>query len=86
MVTFFMREYEHVDYGYSETIHKAQGVKVDWAHVLALDHMDRHAAYVALTRHRDGVALHWSAEALGNRAGLERILGRERLKDTSRQL
>ena len=47
------------------------------------EHMDRHAAYVALTRHREGVALHWSAEALGDRAGLERTLGRERAKDTS---
>lgn len=83
VVTFSMREYEHVDHGYAATIHKAQGVTVDRAHVLASEHMDRHAAYVALTRHRDGVALHWSEEALGDRAGLGRILGRERLKDTS---
>jgi hypothetical protein len=64
-------------------VHKAQGVTVDRAHVLASAHMDRHAAYVALTRHRDGVALHWSAEAVGDRAGLGRTLGRERAKDTS---
>ena len=83
VVTFSTREYEHVDHGYAATIHKAQGVTVDRAHVLASEHMDRHAAYVALTRHRDGVALHWSAEALGDRAGLGRTLGRERLKDTS---
>ncbi len=83
MVTFSLREYEHVDHGYAATIHKAQGVTVDRAHVLASEHMDRHAAYVALTRHRDGVALHWSAEALGDRGGLGRTLGRERLKDTS---
>ena len=69
--------------GPGATIHKAQGVTVDRAHVLASEHMDRHAAYVALTRHRDGVALHWSAEALGDRAGLGRTSGRERLKDTS---
>ena len=83
VVTFSLREYEHVDHGYAATIHKAQGVTVDRAHVLASEHMDRHAAYVALTRHRDGVALHWSAEALGDRTGLGRTLGRERLKDTS---
>ena len=83
VVTFSLREYGHVDHGYAATIHKAQGVTVDRAHVLASAHMDRHAAYVALTRHRDGVALHWSAEALGDRAGLGRTLGRERLKDTS---
>ena len=71
-----------VDHGYSATIHKAQDVTVDRAHVPASEHMDRHAAYVAVRRHRDGVALHSSAEALGDRAGLGRTLGRGRLKDT----
>ena len=83
VVTFYVRDYGHLDHGYAATIHKAQGVTVDRAHVLASAHMDRHAAYVALTRHRDGVALYWSAEAVGDRAGLGRTLGRERAKDTS---
>jgi len=83
VVTFYVRDYAHLDHGYAATIHKAQGVTVDRAHVLASAHVDRHAAYVALTRHRDGVVLHWSAEELGDRAGLLRTLGRERAKDTS---
>lgn len=82
MVSFDLSAYGHVDHGYAATVHKAQGVTVDRAHVLAGRPMDRHAAYVALTRHRDGVALHWSAEELGDRAGLTRTLGRERAKDT----
>ena len=82
-VTFYLRDYGHVEHGYAATIHKAQGVTVDRAHVLASAMMDRHAAYVALTRHRDGVALHWSAEGHGDRAGLARGLGRERAKDTT---
>jgi hypothetical protein len=45
--------------------------------------MDRHAAYVGLSRHRDGVSLHWSRDEMGSRDGLETRLGRERLKDTS---
>ena len=73
----------HLDHGYAATVHKAQGVTVDRAHVLAGPGMDRHMAYVALTRHREGVALHWSAEAMGDRAGLVRALSRERAKDTS---
>ncbi len=83
VVTFYLRDYAYLDHGYAATIHKAQGVTVDRAHVLASAHMDRHAAYVALTRHRDGVALHWSVEELGDRAGLGRALARERTKDTS---
>jgi Ti-type conjugative transfer relaxase TraA len=58
-VSFELRDYGHVDHGYAATIHKAQGVTVERAHVLASAHMDRHAAYVALTRHRDGVVLHY---------------------------
>jgi hypothetical protein len=82
-VTFYVRDYAHIDHGYAATVHKAQGVTVDRAHVLATPHMDRHAAYVGLTRHRDGVALHYAREDFPEPARLARTLGRERAKDTS---
>jgi Ti-type conjugative transfer relaxase TraA len=82
-VTFYVRDYAHIDHGYAATVHKAQGVTVDRAHVLATPHMDRHAAYVGLTRHRDGVALHYAREDFGEPARLVRTLSRERVKDTS---
>jgi len=82
-VSFELRDYGHVDHGYAATIHKAQGVTVDRAHVLASGFMDRHAAYVALTRHRDGVALHYGREEFVDSQQLARTLSRERLKDTS---
>ncbi|MCK8787869.1 Ti-type conjugative transfer relaxase TraA [Roseomonas sp. NAR14] len=82
-VTFYLRDYAHLDHGYAATVHKAQGVTVSRAHVLAGAGMDRHSAYVALTRHREGVQLHWSAEAMGDREGLARTLSRARPKDTS---
>ena len=83
VVTFATRDYAHIDHGYAATIHKAQGVTVDRAHVLASQHMDRHAAYVALTRHRDGVALHYGQDEFKDAPALARTLGRQRLKDTS---
>jgi len=82
-VTFYTRDYAHLDHGYAATVHKAQGMTVDRAHVLATPHMDRHAAYVGLTRHRDGVALHYGRDDFAEPARLARRLGRERAKDTS---
>src|SRR5215213_325690 len=82
-VSFDLKDYAHVDHGYAATIHKAQGITVDRAHVLASSHLDRHAAYVGLTRHREGVALHWACEDLRDRAGLDRVLSCERAKDTT---
>ena len=82
-VTFYTRDYAHIDHGYAATVHKAQGVTVDRAHVLATPHVDRHAAYVGLTRHRDGVALHYAREDFADQARLARVLSRERAKDTS---
>src|SRR5829696_7759062 len=81
-VSFDLKDYAHMDHGYAATIHKAQGVTVDRAHVLASSFMDRHAAYVGLTRHRERVDLHWAREDLRDRAGLDRVLSRERAKDT----
>jgi ATP-dependent exoDNAse (exonuclease V) alpha subunit len=60
-------------HGYAAPIHKAQSVTVDRAHVLATPGMDRHLAYVALSRHRHTAALHWSAETFASR---ERLVGR----------
>src|SRR3954449_11313513 len=82
-VSFDLKDYAHVDHGYAATIHKAQGITVDRAHVLASSFMDRHAAYVGLTRHREGVELHWAREDMRDRAGLDRVLSRERAKDTT---
>jgi Ti-type conjugative transfer relaxase TraA len=82
-VTFSARDYAQIDHGYAATIHKAQGVTVDRTHVLTSKHMDRHAAYVALTRHREGVALHYGRDTFRDGPALARTLGRQRLKDTS---
>jgi Ti-type conjugative transfer relaxase TraA len=82
-VTFAIKDYGALTHGYAATIHKAQGVTVERAHVLASAAMDRHAAYVALTRHREGVRLHWARDELGSREGLTRTLSRQRAKDVT---
>lgn len=76
-------EYDGLDHGYAATIHKSQGVTVDRAHVLATGSMDRHGAYVALSRHRESVSVHWGRDDVGDRDGLVKRLSRERLKDTT---
>ena len=80
-VAFDLKDYAHLDHGYAATIHKAQGVTVDRVHVLATPGLDRHAAYVALSRHRDSVRLHYGHDDFADSAKLARILSRERSKD-----
>jgi Ti-type conjugative transfer relaxase TraA len=78
-----LKDYAHLEHGYASTIHKAQGITVNEAHVLATPHMDRHGSYVALTRHRERVSLHHAREDFADRAALADRLGRERAKDTT---
>jgi Ti-type conjugative transfer relaxase TraA len=80
-VAFDMKDYAAVDHGYAATVHKAQGVTVDRVHVLATPGLDRHAAYVALSRHRDHVDLHYGGDDFADRGRLVRALSRERGKD-----
>ncbi|HXS29092.1 MAG TPA: AAA family ATPase, partial [Steroidobacteraceae bacterium] len=56
------RFYHHLDHGYAATVHKAQGTTVDRTFVLATPHFDRHSTYVALSRHRENVALFYGRE------------------------
>lgn len=80
-VRFDLKDYDRIDHGYAATIHKAQGMTVDRSHVLATPGLDAHASYVALTRHRDGVELHYGRDDFASADRLARILGRERAKD-----
>jgi Ti-type conjugative transfer relaxase TraA len=80
-VAFDLKNYAYLDHGYAATIHKAQGVTVDRVHVLATPGLDRHAAYVALSRHRDSVQLHYGQDDFAGREQLTATLGRERAKN-----
>lgn len=80
-VSFDFKDYNKIDHGYAATIHKAQGMTVDRAHVLATPGMDAHGSYVALSRHRDGMDLHYGRDDFADQDRLVRTLSRDRAKD-----
>ena len=57
LVRFDPNTFASFDHGYAVTIHKSQGATVDHAYLLASRSMDRHLAYVAMTRHREDMRL-----------------------------
>jgi Ti-type conjugative transfer relaxase TraA len=80
-VAFDTKNCACIDHGYAATIHKSQGVTVDRAHVLATPGMDQHSSYVALSRHRESVSLHFGKDDFADADKLARTLSRERPKD-----
>lgn len=75
--------YRDLAHGYAATVHKAQGVTVDRAFLLASPAFDRHLAYVGLSRHRESVCLHWAVEDFRDAAQLKAVLARPGGKDTT---
>ncbi|WP_371345528.1 Ti-type conjugative transfer relaxase TraA [Ancylobacter sp. IITR112] len=80
-ISFEVKDYNRIDHGYAATIHKAQGMTVDRTHVLATPGMDAHSSYVALSRHRDGMELHYGRDDFADGDRLVRTLSRDRAKD-----
>ncbi len=80
-ISFDLKNYERIDHGYAATIHKAQGMTVDRTHVLATPGMDAHGSYVALSRHRDGMDLHYGRNDFAGQDKLINTLSRDRAKD-----
>jgi hypothetical protein len=80
-IAFDLKDYDRIDHGYAATIHKAQGMTVDRTHVLATPGMDAHGSYVALSRHRDGMDLHYGRDDFASQDRLVRTLSHDRAKD-----
>ena len=80
-VAFDLKDYDRIDHGYAATIHKAQGMTVDRTHVLATPGMDAHGSYVSLSRHRDGMDLHYGRDDFASQDKLINALSRDRSKD-----
>jgi Ti-type conjugative transfer relaxase TraA len=83
VVTFNLEQYNHIAHGYAATIHKAQGVTVDQSYILASKHLDSHAVYVGMSRHKERADLYWSKEEFADKRELEQVLGRNRSKDVT---
>lgn len=73
-VAFDLKDYNKIDHGYAATVHKAQGMTVDRAHVLATPSMDGHGSYIALSRHRDGMDLHYGRDDFASQDKLINVL------------
>jgi Ti-type conjugative transfer relaxase TraA len=80
-ISFDLKDYDRIDHGYAATIHKAQGMTVDRTHVLATPGLDAHGSYVALSRHRDGMDLHYGRDDFADQDRVVRTLSRNRAKD-----
>jgi Ti-type conjugative transfer relaxase TraA len=76
-------QYQNLAHGYALTIHKSQGCTTDKVAVLAGRSMDKHSTYVALSRHRKAVTVHYSQADARDVSALARRLSRERPKGTS---
>ncbi len=81
------RLYRDLELGYALSLHRSQGQTAERVEVLADRLMDRHAAYVALSRHRQDVRLHAPVALAAGSAAEGRLLeaaaadGRLRLAD-----
>lgn len=82
-VTVDSRFYTNLDHGYATTIHKAQGATVDRVKVLASLSLDRHLTYVAMTRHREDLAVYYGERSFAGAGGLIPILSRRNGKETT---
>ncbi|MBB3237066.1 Ti-type conjugative transfer relaxase TraA [Phyllobacterium endophyticum] len=82
-VTVEQRVYRNVDHGYATTIHKSQGATVDRVKVLASLSLDRHLTYVAMTRHREDLALYYGRRSFDLNGGLIKILSKRNAKETT---
>jgi Ti-type conjugative transfer relaxase TraA len=82
-ISFPLKDYAALDYGYAATVHKAQGATVDQAFMLATPGMDRHLAYVGMTRHREGVEVYAGRDDFKSVEELKEKLSRARPKDST---
>ena len=74
--------YNDFSLGYAATVHKSQGITVNETYVyVGGAGWNKHLSYVAMTRHKDTLALFANKEDHGGERGLRYALGRMETKD-----
>lgn len=81
VVEINLADYAHIEHGYAYTTHKSQGVTVDRARAIIDEKMlDQAMGYVQASRHRELFEMHGTREQIED---LDKLMARQRLKDTS---
>ncbi len=82
IISIPVNRYHAFDHAYATTIHKSQGTTFDRVFVMASNTMDRHLAYVSMTRHHESVQLYAGRDELTDMQALSTSMSRSRTKDT----
>ena len=76
------KTYQSIDYGYALTVHKSQGMTVEHTKVLIdSQYWDRHLSFVAMTRHKQNLAIYADTINHPDLDSLKRSLRRSITKD-----
>ncbi len=75
-VSINTKEYNYINYGYATTIHKAQGLTVDKAYLLADRYMNHNSFYVAASRHRNDIGVYLDKETFNDKEAAIRCFER----------
>lgn len=81
-ISFAPKDYDQFTHGYASTVHRAQGLTVNKAFVLAAGHWVRNLSYVAMSRHRKSVKVYADLIAHPSLDALKKMMSREGLKDS----
>jgi hypothetical protein len=73
-------EFDALRHGYSGTIYKGQGRTIDQTYVLVSAGWKAESSYVAMTRHREAVAVFIPQDVAADREALGKLMGRDEQK------
>jgi len=78
-----LNTYGHIDHGYAMTVHKSQGMTVDWAYSLVSPGMSAENAYVAWTRHKEALVVCYAEDKFKSIEALTKRLSNAERKEFS---